>query len=189
MRRTFNRRFRRPTSKARTPKWFTSIFDTALTFDAVTVTNLVLFDPQVVLSAAQLEVSRILTLKRIMFHGCLSVSPSGSTEASASWRGVCAAYTQDADDTDTSLIVSGPSDILVTERVIYTKGWNGIVNAAAAATVDQANVFDGVDCSFDVRTNLSVRGDQLLQYGWQSFTSTAVTARVTGIGRVLVVQP
>lgn len=173
------------------PKWFVSLFDTTIAVDSTTVTALVMFDPAVVSGTEEREISRIWSLRRAMFHGQFVPQQVGAGESNQTLRMVGAAWTNDIEDTDTTLIVTGPSDILVTERVIHTMAWTQYINFPAAATVDQLQVVHGQDISFDVRTNINLRGDQILQYGFQSFSNISGTTlvRVIGIGRCLVVPP
>lgn len=193
-RRSFGRRRgrRAPGALANQPKWITSNHSALINEGGPPATDsFILADPATLYSAEDEEVNRILSIKRTL--GNFSIAPTyetvAVTTAVAHW--LWAIYVVDVDDIDAVTLASGPGSIWNTNRVIQSGSIvRTLQEIPAAQLADQ--MIPGIDISWDVRTNISLRTDELLVFEILLLANiAAVTAGVflAGCTRCLIVPP
>lgn len=186
-----HRFFRRPA--ARKPKWTTQNFnESALDLDGSTALELTLLDPATLYSAEDEEIGRILSVRRVICSGSLNMVPVTTGTSSEICNLLWALYTLDRDDADTITLGTGPNTIWTSERVMQTGLVSWTMLEAPSGGGFAQNLLPGQRIDFDLRTNISMRNDQLLVVGLRfmsDVTSTVALANVSAVTRCLVYPP
>lgn len=130
-------------------------------------------------------------IKRVIFNGQVAAVPALTTDASDLVALFLAAFTIDADDTDTNIILTSVGSIMQAQRVIYTDvhSWGSMESTGGFVQ----NCYGPLPhISLDVRLNIVVKPEELLvfalRYG-SDVSSTLTASAVSGYSRVLIEQP
>lgn len=187
----FRRRPFRRRDPATSPKWLSTVFSlSALDINAV-LTEYVLLDPATMMAAEDLEINRVLRVKRVVFNAAVSYDTQAASATQNQYGVIWACYVIGTDDPDATIITTLAGGILNSNRVIQTGAFAGLF-CELAASIGTVSMYPGDKIQIDVRTNINLRQDEQLVCGVQFASSPLAvldSASLTGISRVLVVPP
>lgn len=130
-------------------------------------------------------------IKRILFNGQVGIVPNITTDALDIVALFAAVVKMDADDTDTSIVLSSAGSIIQGSRVLWTECWSwGSMEITGGPL--QHEYTSGPKLNIDLKPNLTVLPDErvllILRFG-STVVETISAAAVSGYARCLIEQP
>lgn len=186
------RRFARPRKPRAKVAWVRTFFSsTALDLSAAATEELVCLDVSAVLTQGTGKLNQSFMLRRAIFDGMVSFTPTATVLAVSSFAVAWAMYIADFEDTDTSIISTAIGSLLSSNRVLACGAIAGCAIEGTAAQVD-SNLLLGHHLHIDARVNAKLRPDDLVLLTFQFpgvATASLATSLVSGYASMLVNQP